>query len=275
MNCSKCGSPKELRSGRWYCLKCASRAGKIGGEMSARSKRSRLKSDAQGFPQAEEKVSTGYVVIVKELPGRDRGTIVRAIWDAGPRTGDLLPLMNSLKELPTEVLSTTDKTLAAQLRDALLALGCKVGVSIRKLGIPTFPIDHLREDPANPRLASYAEADAQLTGDIANQFPDPIPCPGHEVRAEISDEQFRAHISRLVDLYLESYRDDEGVADEEPLRGTVEEVAKDFGIFIDSLDGIAEEPQTCFHGTPMSQRCEECVAEGKYTHDEPRTQNNS
>lgn len=95
--------------------------------------------------------------------------------------------------------------------------------------------------------------------------------PVDELREEhgktVSDDQFRAHISRLVDLYLETYRDDEGVDDNESLRGTVEQAAKDFGIFVDALDG--EVPTVCPHGTPLKNRCEECIAEGKYTHAQP------
>lgn len=190
---------------------------------------------------ARPKVSKGYVVILRERPREGSGSIVRAIWDAAPReSGDLLPLTNLIKNLPAEVLSTTDKVLAARLRDSLLALGCKVTIEITKLGVPsltTIPLNQLTEDPANPR-----------SGPVFTEF------------------QFLAHLAELTGLYIEGAKDDD--PDWLVHLGSLEGGAVDFAKFVQALDGEVSEPD-CPHGKSNSESCEQCVSEGRYTHAQP------
>jgi len=212
----------------------------------------------------EQKVSKGYVVRLLERPRQGAGSIVRAIWDAAPRqSGDLLPLTNLIKNLPAEVLSTTDKLLATRLKDSLLAFGCKVEIRITKLGVPaihTAPLGELREADAYTYLVnvvgerelkvitanSLSEARAkakQLYGRVRyvkQQLPEIVnigPAPSGRVFTEY---EFLAHMAALHKLYCEGEKDDD--PDWLAHLGSLEGGAVDFAKFVEALGGEVSEP---------------------------------
>lgn len=71
----------------------------------------------------------------------------------------------------------------------------------------SIPMSDVVEDPSNPRLSP-----------------------------EVNPDDFRAHMARLIEYYIESW-DDDG----QKMNGSVEGLAVDFGLFVQSIDGECAE----------------------------------
>jgi len=207
-------------------------------------------SDAPSDAQAEQNVLQFYGVKIERVSSRVKTT--RALWDffhdQSPDISWSLSEFANLTTLPDiTIVVSIRREVATALADKLIDAGCRAKV-----------VELLDNDQCS---ASFVQRlDSKAINEAVRISPPETPARVFTVN------EFAVRIFRLMELYIENAKDDD--PDWLAHLGSLEGGAVDFAKFVEALGG--EVTETCSHGKPKSERCEQCVSEGAYTHVEPR-----